>query len=158
MKTSLAVRIAALALITLTPTQSRAQHDAHHAASDSAAVAAVVSKYDEALAAGDSLTALALLTDDATILETGRIETKAEYRSHHLAADINASKGGQSQRGPLDVRVQGDVAWTTSISTSQRTVNGNTTTSSLAELMVLVKTHGAWKISAIHWSSGRRQS
>ena len=155
MKAQLNIRIVALALLSLAPTAARAQHDTHHSA-DSAAVAGAVAKFHEALAAGDSVAALALLTDDVRILEGGRVETKAEYRSRHLAADINASKSGQSQQGALSVRIQGDVAWTTSTSTTQRTVNGNAVTSSLAELMVLVKTQNGWKISAIHWSSGRR--
>lgn len=149
-------RPAAVALFALMPAVSRAQHEAHHA-SDSAAVAAVVAKYHEALAAGDSAAALALLADDATILESGGVETRAEYRSHHLPADINASRSSQGQRGPVHVRVHGEVAWTTSTTTSQRTVNGNTATSSLAELMVLVKTPRGWMISAIHWSSRTRR-
>jgi uncharacterized protein (TIGR02246 family) len=135
-----------------------AQHEGHGAMGDSAAVAAVVTKYHQALAAGDSAAALALLADDATILESGGIETRAEYRSHHLSADINASKSSPSQPGPVHVRVHGEVAWTTSITTSQRTVNGNAVTRSLAELMVLVRTSSGWKISAIHWSSGNRRS
>ena len=136
----------------------KAQHDAHHGATgDSAAVAAVVGKYHAALAAGDSAAALALLADDAVILESGGVETRAEYRSHHLPADINASKTSPSQRGPVHVRIHGEVAWTTTTSTSQRVANGNTVTSSMAELMVLVKTAGTWKISAIHWSSRTRR-
>lgn len=156
MKASRKLGRAALVLVTLTPAVSRAQHEAHHA-SDSAAVAAVVVQYHEALAAGDSAAALALLTDDASILESGGVETKAEYRSHYLPADITASRSSQGQRSPVHVRIQGEVAWTTSTTTSQRTVNGNAVASSLAELMVLVKTPGGWKISAIHWSSRTRR-
>ena len=133
-----------------------AQHEAHHTG-DSTAVAAVVAKYHEALAAGDSAGVLALLDDDAVILETGGIETRAEYRSHHLPGDINYAKSARSQRGPIHVRIHGDVAWTTATSTTQREVNGNATTSMMAELMVLVRTPIGWKISAIHWSSRNRR-
>ena len=133
-----------------------AQHEAHHA-TDSAAVAAVVAKYHEALAAGDSTGVLALLDDDAVILETGGIETRAQYRSHHLPGDINYAKSARSQRGPIHVRIRGDVAWSTATSTTQREVNGNATTSMMAELMVLVRTPTGWKISAIHWSSRARR-
>ena len=76
-----------------------AQHDAHHAAGDSAAVASVVAKYHEALRAGDSTGVLALLHDDAVILESGGVETRAEYRSHHLPGDINYARSARSQRG-----------------------------------------------------------
>lgn len=141
---------AALALVA---NPARAQHEGHGTTSDSAAVAAVVAKYTDALASGDSATALSLLADDAVILESGGIETRAEYRSHHLPADINASKAAPSQRKPVHVRVHGEMAWTTTTSTRQRQVNGNAVTSSMAELMILVKTASGWKISAIHWSS-----
>jgi uncharacterized protein (TIGR02246 family) len=156
MKTSKYMKAVAAALAIIAP-QAIAQHEGHAAAGDSAAVAAVVTKYHDALAAGDSAGALALLADDAVILEAGGVETRAEYRSHHLPNDIKASMTNPGKRSAVHVRILGDVAWTTSTSTSQREVNGTQVTSSLAELMVLVKTSGSWKISAIHWSSGRRQ-
>ena len=134
-----------------------AQHEAHHAGGDSAAVAAVVAKYHEALAAGDSTGALTLLHDDAVILESGGVETRAEYRSHHLPGDISYAKSARSQRGPIHIRIRGDVAWSTATSTTQREVSGNATTSMMAELMVLVRTPTGWKISAIHWSSRNRR-
>ncbi|HEX6316039.1 MAG TPA: nuclear transport factor 2 family protein [Gemmatimonadaceae bacterium] len=146
----LLVSVAALAVIAV---PAHAQHEGHGAMGDSAAVAAVVARYTDALTRGDSATALALLSDDAVILESGGIETRAEYRSHHLPADINASKAAPGQRAPVHVRVHGEVAWTTTTSSRQRQVNGNTVTSSMAELMVLVKTAAGWKISAIHWST-----
>jgi uncharacterized protein (TIGR02246 family) len=147
----------AIAAIAVKAPPAHAQHEGHGATTDSAAVAAVVTKYDEALTRGDSATALALLMDDAVILESGGIETRDEYRAHHLPADINASKSRKNVRSPVHVRVHGDVAWTTTTSTSQREVNGNTVSSSSAELMVLVKTANGWKISAIHWSSRTRR-
>src|SRR5688572_23159961 len=110
-----------------------AQHEGHGNPGDSAAVVAVVSKYHAALAAGDSVGALALLADDAVILESGGVETRAEYRSHHLPGDINYARSARSQRGPTHVRIHGDVAWTTATSTTQREVNGNATTSMMAE-------------------------
>ena len=125
---------------------------------DSAAVAGVITKYHEAMAAGDSATALILLTDDAVILESGGIETRAEYRSHHLPADIGFAKAIRSQRGPVHVRVQGDMAWASSTSTAQGEMNGRTINSAGAELMVLLRTAQGWKISAIHWSSRQRRS
>jgi uncharacterized protein (TIGR02246 family) len=146
-----------LAALALGSSSALAQHDAHLAGGDSAAVAAVVAKYHEALAAGDSAGVLALLHDDAVILETGGIETRAEYRSHHLPGDIKFARSARSQRSPVHVRIRGDVAWSTATSTTQREVNGNPTTSLMAELMVLVRTPAGWKISAIHWSSRTRR-
>ena len=145
------------AALTTTATPAMAQHEGHGAQGDSAAVAAVVEKYNEAMSQGDSVAALALLADDAVILESGGIETRAEYRSHHLPADIRFAKAVPSQRGPVHVKVHGDVAWTTTVSTAQGEMNGRAINSTSAELMVLVRTPGGWKITAIHWSSGNRR-
>ena len=82
--------------------------------SDSSEVAAVVQRFDALMAAGDSAGLLALLADDAVVLEAGGLETRAEFRSHHLPADINFARAVKGQQGPMRVRVQGDVAWVSS--------------------------------------------
>ena len=47
----------------------------------------VVRAFHEALAKGDSTTALSLLAEDVVIYEAGGVETsRDEYRSQHLAA------------------------------------------------------------------------
>ena len=148
--------LAMMLLASVAPaSQARAQQAAH--GDDSAAVAGVIAKYQESMAAGDSASSLALLTDDVVILESGRIETRAEYRSHHLAGDISFAKATRSQRGPVHVRLQGDVAWASSTSAAQGEMSGRTINSEGAELMVLVRTAQGWKISAIHWSSRQRR-
>lgn len=145
-----------LASLTTTASNAGAQHEGH--GGDSAAVAGVIAKYHEALAAGDSAAALALLADDAVILESGGVETRAEYRSHHLPGDISFAKAIKSQRGPVHVRIHGDVAWASSTSATQGEMNGRAINSAGAELMVLVRTAQGWKISAIHWSSRQRRA
>jgi ketosteroid isomerase-like protein len=120
---------------------------------DSAAVAATVTQYQTALAAGDSTAAVRLLAPDVVILESGGMETLAEYRAHHLPADIAFAAGVPAQRSPLHVVVVGDVAWVTSTSVSQGEVRGRQINSRGAELMVLTRTPGGWRIRAIHWSS-----
>jgi ketosteroid isomerase-like protein len=124
---------------------------------DSADVAATVQAYDRALSTGDSTAALALLAPDAVILESGGIETREEYRSHHLPGDIAFARGVPSQGGPVTVRVRGDVAWAWSTSTTQGEFRGRQINSSGAELMVLTRTAAGWKIAAIHWSSRTRR-
>lgn len=125
--------------------------------SDSLDVANTVRAYHRALNSGDSLSALALLAADAVILESGGIESREEYRSHHLPADIQAARALPSQDGPLTIRVRGDVAWTTSTSVRQGESRGRQVNSAGAELMVLVRTSDGWKIAAIHWSSRQRR-
>jgi ketosteroid isomerase-like protein len=127
------------------------------AQNDSAAVAATVASYHRALASGDSATALSLLADDAVILESGGIETRAEYRSHHLSSDIEFARSVKPVDGPLSVTVRGDVAWTTSTNVAQGRFRGRAVNSSGAELMVLTRIAGSWKIAAIHWSSRKRR-
>lgn len=124
---------------------------------DSADVAAAVHAYDRALSTGDSTAALALLAPDAVILESGGIETREEYRSHHLPGDIAFARAVPSQGGPVSVRVRGDVAWAWSTSTTQGEFRGRQINSSGAELMVLTRTAAGWKITAIHWSSRARR-
>lgn len=124
---------------------------------DSADVAAAVHAYDRALGAGDSTAALALLAPDAVILESGGIETREEYRSHHLPGDIAFARAVPSQGGAVGVRVRGDVAWAWSTSTTQGEFRGRQINSSGAELMVLTRTATGWRISAIHWSSRARR-
>ena len=125
---------------------------------DSSDVAAVVARYHSALASGDSAAAIALLTDDAVVLETGSVETKSEYRAHHLPADIAFARAVPSQRSPIVVRVRGDVAWASSTSTTQGEFRGRAINSSGAELMVLSREPDGWKIRAIHWSSRARRA
>lgn len=124
---------------------------------DSAAVAATVERYHQALSSADSAGALALLAADAVILESGGVETRAEYRSHHLQSDIEFARAIRSTRGPLRVRVQGDVAWASSTSTTQGEFRGRQINSAGAELMVLTRTPQGWRITAIHWSSRNRR-
>ena len=133
------------------------RHRAGRAISDSSDVAAVVVRHHAALASGDSTAALALLADDAVILESGGIETRIEYRSHHLQADVAFARAVKTERSPIRVVVRGDVAWASSTSVSQGEFRGRAINSVGAELMVLVRDSGGWKISAIHWSSRSRR-
>lgn len=128
------------------------------AASDSSEVLAVVMKYHAALESGDSLAAVALLSADAVVLESGGVETRAEYRAHHLPADIEFARAVPSKRGPITVRVRGDAAWASSTSTAQGEFRGRAVNSSGAELMVLSRESDGWKIRAIHWSSRTRRA
>lgn len=125
--------------------------------SDSAAVAAVVQDFHQSLAAGDSARIAGLLAPDATILESGGVETRAEYLGHHLPADIAFARAVPGGRDPVRVRVAGDAAWTTSTSTTKGTFRGRKVDSSGAELMVLTRSPAGWRIAAIHWSSRARK-
>ncbi|MDZ4865105.1 MAG: nuclear transport factor 2 family protein [Gemmatimonadota bacterium] len=124
---------------------------------DSLAVVATVQTFHQALAQGDSTAALALLAPDATVLESGEIETRAEYRSHHLAADISFTRAVPGSTGPIAVVIHNDAAWATSTSITVGKFDGRAIDSQGAELMVLSRTAGLWQIRAIHWSSHARR-
>jgi ketosteroid isomerase-like protein len=127
------------------------------APSDSGDVAALVQRFDALMAAGDSVGILAVLADDAVVLESGGMETRAEFRSHHLPADISFARAVKSQQGPITVRVQGDVAWASSTTIIEGEVRGRAINSVSAELMVFSRETGGWKLRAIHWSSRNRR-
>lgn len=150
------IALATFAAFLGVPDVAAAQHEDHAAstpATDSAAVAGVVHQYHQALASGDSTAALALLAADAVILESGGIETRAEYRSHHLLSDIAFARAVTSERGPIAVKTSGDAAWAASTSTTRGQYGERTINSAGAELMVLTRAPDGWRISAIHWSS-----
>jgi uncharacterized protein (TIGR02246 family) len=151
--------LALLALSTAGALDARvaAGNGAGGTASDSSEVVATVQRFDALMAAGDSAGLLALLADDAVVLESGGQETRAEFRAHHLPADIAFAKAVKGTQGPIAVRILGDVAWASSTSTMEGTFNGRTINSVSAELMVLSREAGGWKIRAIHWSSRSRR-
>lgn len=141
--------LASLALLTIA-TPAFAQQ------SDSTAVISVINRFHEALAAGDSTKALSLLGDDVIVLEAGGVETRDEYRAHHLPGDIGFAKAVPGDRKIVNVKVRGDVAWVTSTSSTRGTYRERPIDSVGAELIVLTRTPNGWRISAIHWSSRRR--
>lgn len=86
------------------------------------------------------------------------METRAEYRSHHLPGDIAFARAVPRERSDIRVHVQGDVAWAMSTSTVRGEFRGRAVDSQGAELMVLRRTGDGWQIAAVHWSSRARSS
>ncbi len=126
-------------------------------AQDSRAVAEVIEAFHAALVAGDSTTALSLLADDVVILESGGTEDKNRYRNGHISGDMRFAQAVPRERGEMDVRVVGDVAWASSTSISQGRMGDREINSRGAELVVLARDGASWKITAIHWSSRTRR-
>jgi ketosteroid isomerase-like protein len=141
-------------LLTLAPSLATAQATPP----DSALVLRTVTEFHQALARGDSTAALALLAPDVIILESGGREDRDEYRSHHLSADIDFARAVPSRVGPMKVTIVGDVAWVSSTSETTGTFRERPINSAGAELMVLSRQAGGWKIRAIHWSSRTRRT
>ena len=105
------------------------------------------------LEAGDSAAVLSLLSPDAVIFESGGVESRDEYRSHHLAGDIGFARAVRRTQGPVRATVRGDAARASSPGAAQGTDGQRAVNSTSAELMGLTREPAGWKIRAIHWSS-----
>lgn len=118
-----------------------------------AEVRVVVQEFHGALAAGDSLAALALLHPDLVVYESGHAETLSEYRSEHLASDIAFAAATRREVRAESVTLWGDVALYTSEAHTTGTWRGRDIDGGGTESMVLVRTPEGWRIRHIHWSS-----
>jgi ketosteroid isomerase-like protein len=124
---------------------------------DSIAAVATVERFHGALAASDSALAVSTLAEDALVIESGAIQSRAEYLSHHLGADIKGSQGSKGVRSISKVTVVGAMAYVVSKTETPASGAEGSTASELAELMVVSKSPNGWHIRAVHWSSRRRR-
>lgn len=116
----------------------------------------VVLAFHEALASGDSVTALELLAEDVVIYESGGVEaSREEYRSHHLPADMAFASATEREVTLERSGKNGDLAWVLSRSTTTGTFREQEIYSVGTETMLLVLTSAGWRIRHIHWSSRR---
>ena len=116
-------------------------------------IAKVVNAFYGAISAGDKAAAMHLIAPDAVFVESGKIETRAEYEANHLPADIEFESHVKPMRGPLRVTFDGrDTAWV--ISTAEYD-EGNPEKYIITQLMVLTRDTGDWRIRTISWSSNQ---
>jgi ketosteroid isomerase-like protein len=120
---------------------------------DSSSVVSTVRAFHTALQEGDTASVRELLASDARVAESGGLETREEYLSHHLPGDMAYAAAVNRELGLIDVTVAGDVAWTVSTSRTTGTFRDRPVNSAGAELMVLSRDSERWRIRAIHWSS-----
>jgi len=119
--------------------------------------ASTVDAFHAALRRGDTRSAAAMLADDALIFEGGGVErSKAEYASHHLAADAAYTQAVPSVLTRRAGDSNGSVAWIASEGRTTGTYKGNAVDRVTAETMVLRRTGRAWRIAHIHWSSAAK--
>jgi ketosteroid isomerase-like protein len=117
----------------------------------------VIDAFHAALKAGDTARVMTLLAPDVLLLEAGGIETRAEYESKHLPADVEFEKAVTTSFKPYRVTVVGDAAWAVNTSEYKGTFKDRPVDSVGVELMVLSKDTTGWKIRAIHWSGRSRR-
>jgi len=118
--------------------------------------AAVVDAFHQRMAVGDSAGVLELLAPEAVILESGEVETREQYRSHHLPSDIAFTRAIPATRRVRQALVVGDVAWVSSTHESKGSYKGRALDLLGAELVVLRRNASGWRIAAVHWSSRPR--
>lgn len=118
-----------------------------------AEVAAVLESFYGAIKRGDSKAAMSAIAPDAMFVESGKLETRAEYEMNHLPADIDFEKQVTGTRDPLRITFAGDTAWVIATTTYDGKFDGAPVSFVSAQLMVLTKDADAWKIRSIHWSS-----
>lgn len=148
----LAVLLSGLALAGACATTALAQAPVDDPAA--AAAVATVENFHKALDAGDGKAALALLTPQLQVFESGHVErSRDEYASRHLDADIQFSKTAQSTLASRHAEVSGDSAWVLSESDVSSQRQGKPVKQRSIETMLLRQTPQGWRIVHIHWSS-----
>ena len=117
------------------------------------AASKVVEQFHAALKAGNADSAVALLSATALIYESGYAETREDYISHHLAADIAFAK--DTQRTVKSTQKQCDESMCVLMQSSETTgtFKGKKVNSVSQETTVLRREGDTWKIKHVHWSS-----
>ena len=98
----------------------------------------------------------AVIAPDAVFVESGTLETRAQYEANHLPADIEFESQVTGKRGPWRVTFHGDAAWVIATTEYEGTFGNSPVNFVSAQLAVLTQEAGNWLIRSIHWSSRRR--
>ena len=118
-------------------------------------VTAVLETFYGAMKKGDTAAAMQQIAPDALFVESGKLETRAEYKANHLPSDIAFEKQVTGKRGPWRTTIQGDTAWVIATTAFDGTFDGDPVNFVSAQLAVLTRNDGNWRIRSIHWSSLR---
>jgi ketosteroid isomerase-like protein len=119
-------------------------------------VVAPLTAFYAAMKTGDKAAAMRPIAADAVFVESGKLETRAEYEANHLPADIQFERQVTGKRSPWQVKSQGGTAWVIATTEYEGTFEGSPVNFVSAQLAVLSREAGAWQIRSIHWSSRRR--
>lgn len=113
-----------------------------------------IRQFHHALKTGDRAKARALLADDVTIFEGGRVERSAdEYAQHHMLDDMKYLASINTEVLEQQIKVIGDLAYSSSKTKLTGQYQGKVIDHEGMETMVLIKAAGNWKIIHIHWSN-----
>ena len=138
------------------PSGAAAQESSDSIAMSRAQADSVVDAFHAALERGDSTAVLAMLDPDVRIYESGEAETLDQYRSGHLAADIEFSQSVASRVVDGWTWLGDGEALVGRVYRAEGTFRGRAIDALTTETVFLVRTaEGVWRIRHIHWSSRR---
>jgi len=118
-------------------------------------VVAALDSFYAAVKRGDATLAMTHVATDAVFVESGKLETRAEYEKNHLPADIAFERQVTGRRDSVQATVDGDTGWVIASTVYEGTFEGSEVNFVSAQLAVLTREDGGWLIRAIHWSSRR---
>lgn len=134
-----------------TPTEAMSMEGMTSRASPDAEAAAIA--FHAALKNGDRTAVMELLAPEAHIREDATVQSRAEYASAHLAADMSFLRRAQVKTLSMVSRSLGDSAMVGSESESVVVVDGKTMRLRGREMLDLKKVGTEWKIVNIQWMS-----
>ncbi len=149
-----AAQIGLLALMLCTPAMAdKAIQTATVAASDEALAA--LASFQAALKAGDADAAQRWLSPAVVIYESGGIEhDRAEYASHHLAADMSFLKTASVETRSRQSGGDAETAWVITASRLKGlSAKGKAFDLDSLETALLQRSADGWRIRHLHWSS-----
>lgn len=113
-----------------------------------------VAAFHAALSSGDKAAAVALLSPEVLIFESGYVErSRAEYASHHLDGDIAFSKTASRKVLSEGERTEGKTAVIWQETETTGTAKGKDIHVFGTETAILEKVGDRWMIVHVHWSS-----
>lgn len=115
--------------------------------------AETMDRFHQALASGDRDTVLALLHDNATILEGGILQTKAQYAAGHLESDMAFLSGIETEQLSRSISASDSQATASTETRFTGEYEGEPVDARIAETATLVNTDGGWRISHINWAT-----
>lgn len=114
---------------------------------------ATVEAFHHALVEGNSEAALALLHEQATLLEGGNLETKQEYAAGHMAGDMAFLAQVDTELLSRDEQTSAGQSVVTSQASMTGTVDGEAVDVVVTGVATLVKTDAGWLITQMSWTS-----
>ena len=127
-----------------------------HASALAASPKETVAAFHQALASGDKDKALAYLSPEIAIYESGFVErSRDEYASSHLGNDMEFAKGATRKVLKQSERIDGNTAVVWEETETLGTMRGKPVHVLGIETAVLEKKGDDWTIVHVHWSSRR---